>query len=83
MENHFRDPICVEVTRAGSIESHHQLFAVLMQSDGKIKECWGDPEMFVFPRSAVKPLQALSLIHISEPTRPESIGGAGVGVVKR
>ncbi|MDP6638518.1 MAG: asparaginase [SAR324 cluster bacterium] len=62
MKNHFRDPICVEVTRAGSIESQHQLFAVLMQPDGKIKKCWGDPEMFVFPRSAVKPLQAMALV---------------------
>ena len=44
------------------MESRHQISAVLMHPDGTLEECWGDPKILVFPRSAVKPLQAMALV---------------------
>ena len=62
MKTSFRDPISVDIKRGGLLESRHQISAVLMHPDGTLEECWGDPKMLVFPRSAVKPLQAMALV---------------------
>ena len=62
MKTSFRDPISVDITRGGLLESQHKISAVLMYPDGTLEECWGDPKMLVFPRSAVKPLQAMALV---------------------
>ena len=62
MKTSFRDPISVDIKRGGLVESRHQISAVLMHPDGTLEECWGDPKMLVFPRSAVKPLQAMALV---------------------
>ena len=62
MKTSFRDPISVDIKRGGLVESRHQISAVMMHPDGTLEECWGDPKMLVFPRSAVKPLQAMALV---------------------
>ena len=62
MKTSFRDPISVDIKRGGLLESQHKISAVLMHPDGTLEECWGDPKMLVFPRSAVKPLQAIALV---------------------
>ena len=62
MKTSLRDPIRVDIKRGGLVESRHQISAVLMHPDGTLEECWGDPKMLVFPRSAVKPLQAMALV---------------------
>ena len=52
----------VEVTRGASIESLHRVDAVVCDSEGACVESWGESSRPVFPRSAVKPIQALPLI---------------------
>ena len=55
-------PLQVEVRRAGALESQHQVDIALCDSDGQLIIGLGNPEAVVFPRSAIKPLQAIALI---------------------
>jgi L-asparaginase II len=56
------NPVMVEVTRGGRVESAHRGSAVVLDSDGKILLAVGDIDAPVFPRSAVKAMQALPLV---------------------
>lgn len=56
------NPVLVEVTRGGAVESSHRGAAVVMDPAGGVVAAWGDVDRPVYPRSAVKPLQALPLI---------------------
>jgi L-asparaginase II len=56
------NPILVEVTRGGSVESAHRGAAAVVDADGRVVLAIGDIERPVFPRSAVKVLQALPLV---------------------
>jgi L-asparaginase II len=56
------DPLLVEVTRGGIVESRHLVDAAIIDIDGAALATWGDVERRVFPRSACKPLQALPLV---------------------
>ena len=56
------NPIVVEVTRGGVVESRHRGAGVVMDADGGTVFAFGDIETPVFPRSAVKSIQALPLI---------------------
>ena len=51
----------VEVTRNGAVESVHQGTAVLINSSGEILKEWGNSEILIYPRSALKPIQSLNL----------------------
>ena len=51
----------VEVTRSDFIESIHYGTAVLTNSDGKILKEWGNSNILIYPRSALKPIQSLNL----------------------
>tara|TARA_B100001123_G_C15296084_1_gene1019279 strand:- start:724 stop:1701 length:978 start_codon:yes stop_codon:yes gene_type:complete len=51
----------VEVTRNDFIESIHYGAAVLIDSDGKILKEWGNSNILIYPRSALKPIQSLNL----------------------
>ncbi len=51
----------VEVTRSGEIESIHFGIGVLVDSSGKILREWGNSSESIYPRSALKPIQALNL----------------------
>ena len=51
----------VEVTRNGAVESVHQGAAVLINSSGEILKEWGNSEILIYPRSALKPIQSLNL----------------------
>jgi L-asparaginase II len=55
-------PVLVEVTRGRLIESRHRGSAVVADASGRIVAAWGDAELSVYPRSSIKPLQALVLI---------------------
>lgn len=55
-------PFVIEVTRGGAVESRHLVSAAVADGDGRLYTAWGDIEGPVFPRSAVKPLQALPLV---------------------
>ncbi len=57
-----RNPLTVEVTRGGMVESRHRGAAVVMDAKGNAVHAWGEIERNVYPRSAIKPLQALALV---------------------
>ena len=56
------NPVLVTVSRGAAIESRHRGAAVVVDGRGKIVHAWGDIEHAVFPRSAIKPLQAIAVI---------------------
>ncbi|MFO1155164.1 MAG: asparaginase [Rhodospirillales bacterium] len=58
---HTSNPVLVEITRGDSCESRHRGAACVANGEATIA-AWGDVDAVVFPRSAVKPLQALPLI---------------------
>jgi L-asparaginase II len=55
-------PLLVEVTRGGNVESVHRGHAVVTDADGRTIAAWGEPDRLAFPRSALKPVQALPLV---------------------
>jgi L-asparaginase II len=55
-------PETVTLFRNGYPESHHRLSAIVTDPEGRVLHAWGDVEATVFPRSALKPLQALPLL---------------------
>jgi L-asparaginase II len=55
------DP-CVEVVRGGVVESAHRGAVVVADDRGTRRFVWGEADQAVFPRSAVKSIQALPLI---------------------
>lgn len=56
------NPVLVEVLRGGLIESRHRGAVAVVDADGATVFAVGDVAKRVFPRSAVKPLQALPLV---------------------
>jgi L-asparaginase II len=56
------DPIVVEVVRGGLVESRHRGAIAVVDAAGQKIFAAGDVAKSVFPRSAVKPLQALPLV---------------------
>ena len=56
------NPVLVEVTRGGLVESRHRGAITVVDADGASMLAIGDVARPVFPRSAVKPLQALPLV---------------------
>jgi L-asparaginase II len=56
------NPVLVEVLRGDEIESRHRGTAAVVDSEGRTVAAWGAIAQPVFPRSAVKPLQALALV---------------------
>ena len=55
------EPLHVSVTRGGAEESCHAVDVALCDADGSVLVGLGDVERVVFPRSAMKPLQAIAL----------------------
>jgi len=56
------NPTLVEVTRGTMVESRHRAAFAVADTDGRIVLSAGDFEKPVYPRSAIKPLQALPLL---------------------
>ncbi|WP_159348582.1 asparaginase [Roseomonas harenae] len=52
----------VEIRRNGVTESLHHGVAVVADADGRLLHAWGDADLLTFPRSSLKPFQALSLV---------------------
>lgn len=61
------------VTRAGVVESRHLGSAVLTGSDGSVVARLGSPEGIIFPRSTLKPLQAVASLRAGALISPEAI----------
>lgn len=58
----MENPVLVEVTRGDYVESVHRGAISILDAKGKELVAIGDVEHPVFPRSAIKPLQALYLV---------------------
>ena len=56
------NPVLVEVVRGGLVESRHRGAVAVADADGATVLALGDVARPVYPRSAVKPLQALPLL---------------------
>lgn len=56
------NPVLIEVVRGDSIESVHRGAAAVVDARGHLVAGWGEVHQPIFPRSAVKPIQALPLI---------------------
>ena len=56
------DPVLVEVIRGAQVESRHRGAVAVVDADGRLVLALGDVGAPVFPRSAVKALQALVLM---------------------
>ena len=56
------NPLLVEVLRGGAVESFHRGAVAIVDADGALRSAIGDVERPIFPRSAVKVLQALPLV---------------------
>jgi len=57
------DQLFVEVMRNDIVESRHFGSAVVCDDRGNVLHGWGDIEKLIFPRSALKPLLAIDLVH--------------------
>ncbi len=55
-------PVLVEITRGAMVESRHRGHAAVVDADGGVVMAFGDAEAVIYPRSAIKPLQAIPLI---------------------
>jgi L-asparaginase II len=55
-------PVLCEVVRSGFVESRHRGSLVLLDADGEVELATGDVEVPHFPRSAMKPLQAVGMV---------------------
>jgi L-asparaginase II len=63
------NPVLVEVTRGGVAESRHSGAVAVLDADGSVVLALGDIDSPIFPRSAVKGLQALPLIETGAAAR--------------
>ena len=55
-------PVLVDVTRGAMSESRHRGHAIVVDPVARVVRSWGDAETLIYPRSAIKPLQAIALI---------------------
>ena len=58
----MRNPILIELTRGALVESAHAGVVAVAHADGRLVAAVGDTAAPVFPRSAIKPLQALPFL---------------------
>ena len=56
------NPVLVEVTRGQLVESRHRGAIAVCDADGKLVMARGNVDELIFPRSAVKAIQALPLV---------------------
>lgn len=56
------NPILVEVVRGPAVESVHRGSAIVVDAAGRTTASWGDVDHPVYPRSSVKPVQAVPLV---------------------
>jgi L-asparaginase II len=56
------NPVVVEVTRGDMVESRHRAAIAVVDADGRVVLSAGDIDRAVYPRSAIKPMQALPLV---------------------
>ena len=52
----------VEVTSGPIVESRHRVRMVIADPGGQVLDHWGDVDHRIYPRSAIKPIQALPIV---------------------
>ena len=60
----MKNILMAEIIRGNTVESLHYGSGVLVSFEGELLAFWGDKNGGLFPRSAMKSIQTLSLIHI-------------------
>ncbi|NHA66641.1 asparaginase [Phycicoccus flavus] len=55
-------PVLAHVVRGGVVESVHRASVAVTGPDDRLEQVWGDAEDPVFPRSSLKPLQAVAML---------------------
>src|SRR2546426_9604698 len=73
------NPVLVEVLRGDMVESTHRGAAAVVSVDGSVPRGWGDIESPVYPRSAIKPLQAIPLVETGA-ADPFALGPARIAL---
>ena len=62
-----------EVQRSGFVESRHRGSAVVLAPDGSVALSLGAPDELIFPRSTLKPFQAIAAMKAGAPLRGEQV----------
>lgn len=62
-------PVLLEVVRSGFAESRHRGSLVLLDAGGSVAASAGEPAAVIFPRSALKPVQAIAMVDAGYPGR--------------
>ena len=65
-----------ETTRSGVVESVHFGAVVAIDADGLVAWSAGDPDIDVYPRSALKPLQAQAMLDAGFAAEPDELAVA-------
>ena len=69
------------VERSGFVESRHIGSAVVLAPDGSVRESLGSPDSPVFPRSSLKPFQAVAVMNAGVALRDEQARVATLALV--
>lgn len=67
------EPVLLEVTRGGLVESRHRGTVVLLNASGNVSVAGGQIDLAVFGRSALKPLQAAAMVAAGFAGTPSSL----------
>ncbi len=60
----FSDEVLVEVVRSEMVESVHHGRLLILDGEGKEKLALGDPDQLIYPRSAIKSIQASAMVRL-------------------
>ncbi len=66
-------PVVAHVVRSGFVESVHRGLAAVTAPDGSLERSVGDPRTPIFPRSSLKPLQAVASLRAGAPLAAQAL----------
>ena len=76
------EPLIIAVNRSSAIESVHEVDIALCDAEGNTLFGMGNYQREIFPRSAMKPLQAIALIELLNKTnKQDSITAAQIALI--
>lgn len=58
----LKSPIKVSVQRGSNTESYHEVIGLVVNSKNTVLHSWGNIDQKIYPRSSIKPIQAISII---------------------
>lgn len=71
--NDFFDEVLVEVVRSEMVESVHHGRLLILDSEGREKLALGDPDQLIYPRSAIKSIQASAMVRLGLKLAPREL----------